>query len=83
MTGVFYEIVPPERLVFLAVAEDEAGNRLLESHTTVTFIDEGGKTKLTVHAGAVGLVLLAANMLAGMEQGWSQSLDRLVQRTTA
>jgi uncharacterized protein YndB with AHSA1/START domain len=77
MTGVFHEIVPPERLVFTAVAEDDAGNRLLESHTTVTFVDEGGKTKLTVHAKAVGFVPLAANMLAGMEQGWSQSLERL------
>jgi uncharacterized protein YndB with AHSA1/START domain len=77
MTGTFHEVVPPERLVFLAVAEDEAGNRLLESLTTVTFADEAGKTKLTVHASAVGIAPISVQMLAGMEQGWSQSLDRL------
>ena len=77
MTGTFHEVVPPERLVFTAVAEDDAGNRLLESFTIVTFADEGGKTKLTVHASAVGIAPIAAQMLQGMEQGWSQSLERL------
>jgi uncharacterized protein YndB with AHSA1/START domain len=77
MTGTFHEVVPPERLVFTAVAEDDAGNRLLESLTTVTFAEQGGKTKLTVHASAVGLAPIAAQMLQGMEQGWSQSLERL------
>jgi uncharacterized protein YndB with AHSA1/START domain len=77
MTGTFHEVVPPDRLVFLAVAEDDAGNRLLESLTTVTFADEGDKTRLTVHASAVGVAQIAAQMLQGMEQGWSQSLERL------
>ncbi len=77
MTGTFHEVVPPERLVFLAVAEDDAGNRLLESLTTVTFEDVRGKTKLTVHASAVGIAPISAQMLQGMEQGWSQSLERL------
>src|SRR5439155_12002397 len=37
MTGTFREVVEPERLVFMAVAEDHAGTPLLESLTTVTF----------------------------------------------
>jgi uncharacterized protein YndB with AHSA1/START domain len=77
MSGTFHEVTPPSRLVFTAVAEDEAGNRLLESRTTVTFEEQGGKTKLTVHANAVGFAPIAAQMLQGMEQGWSQSLERL------
>lgn len=77
MTGVFNEFVPPERLVFTAVAEDMAGNPLLEALTTVTFAEHGGKTKLTVQASAVGLAPTAPQMLAGMEAGWNQSLDRL------
>jgi uncharacterized protein YndB with AHSA1/START domain len=77
MTGTFHEVVPPERLVFTAVAEDDAGNRLLESLTTVTFEDVQGKTKLTVQASAVGIAPIAAQMLQGMELGWSQSLERL------
>jgi uncharacterized protein YndB with AHSA1/START domain len=78
MTGIFHEIVPPERLVFTAFAEDIDGNALLESHTTVTFEDQGsGKTKVTVKANAVGLAPIASQMLAGMDAGWTQSLERL------
>jgi uncharacterized protein YndB with AHSA1/START domain len=77
MTGTFHEVVPTERLVFLAIAEDDAGNPLLESLTTVTFEDVQGKTKLTVHASAVGIAPISAQMLQGMEMGWSQSLERL------
>jgi uncharacterized protein YndB with AHSA1/START domain len=79
MGGTFREIVAPERLVFLAVAEDHDGNALLESLTTVTFEDVGGKTKLTMHARAVGLAPIAEQMLAGMDAGWNGSLERLAE----
>src|SRR5262245_55581307 len=55
MTGTFREIVPPERLVFDAVAEDSAGNPLLEAHTIVTFEDDAGRTRLAVQARAIDL----------------------------
>jgi uncharacterized protein YndB with AHSA1/START domain len=77
MSGTFHEVVANERLVFTAVAEDKDGNPLLEAHTTVTFEDQGGKTKLTVQANAVGLAPVAPQMLAGMDAGWSQSLEKL------
>ena len=77
MRGVFREIVEPGRLVFTAAAEDENGNPLLEVLTTVTFAEQDGKTKLNVHARAVGLAVAAARMLEGMQAGWTQSLDRL------
>ena len=79
MTGTFHEIAPPSRLVFTAAAEDHDGNALLESRTTVTFEDQGEKTKVTVHASAVGLAPIAAEMLKGMEAGWTQSLERLAE----
>ena len=79
MSGTFREIMPPRRLVFEAVAEDQAGNALLRSLTVVTFADEGGKTRLTVHADAIGLSPLAPQMLAGMEAGWTQSLEKLAE----
>jgi len=81
MTGTFREIMPPRRLVFEAVAEDHAGNVLLRSLTVVTFADEGGKTRVTVHADAVGLAPAAPQMLAGMEAGWTQSLEKLAELT--
>ncbi len=77
MTGIFREIKEPERLVFVAFAEDEAGTALLESVTTVTFEEQDGKTRLTVEARAVGLAPIAPRMLAGMEAGWTQSLEKL------
>ncbi len=79
MTGTFREIVPPERLVFMAVAEDANGKALLESLTTVTFAEQDGKTRLTVDAHAIGLAPIALQMLAGMEAGWTQSLDKLAE----
>ena len=77
MRGVFREIVEPERLVFTAVAVDKEGNLLLEALTTVTFADHGGKTKLTLQARVVKATAEAAPHLEGMEEGWSQSLERL------
>ena len=77
MTGTFREIVTPERLVFMAVAEDGSGKPHLESLTTAIFEEQGGKTKLTVSAHATGLSPAAPQMLAGMDAGWTQSLEKL------
>jgi uncharacterized protein YndB with AHSA1/START domain len=77
MTGTFTEIAKPERLVFTACAEGLDGTKYLESATEVTFEDQGGRTRLTVKARAKGLHPMAPQMLAGMDAGWSQSLERL------
>lgn len=78
MTGVFREVIAPERLVFTNIAVDGEGKPLLEGLTTVTFAEHDGvKTKLTLESRAVGLVAYAARMLEGMEAGWTQSIDRL------
>jgi len=79
MTGTFEEYTPPERLAFTSVARDHDGRPLLEGHTTVTFEDVGGKTKLTVQSRAVGIAPIAPQMLAGMEKGWTQSLEKLAE----
>lgn len=79
MTGIFKEIIEPSLLVFTSVAWDRDGNRLLEGLNTVTFEAVGAKTKLTVHAKAAGLAPIAPQMLAGMEAGWTQSLERLAE----
>jgi uncharacterized protein YndB with AHSA1/START domain len=81
--GVVQEIVPPERLVFTNQAVDANGNRLLEGLTTVTFLEQDGGTHLILNSRARGLMAQAPAMLAGMEAGWSQSLDRLVALAAA
>jgi uncharacterized protein YndB with AHSA1/START domain len=77
MTGIFTELRKPERLVFKAFAESLDGTKYLESVTEVTFEEQGGRTKLTVTAKAKGLHPAAPQMLAGMDAGWSQSLEKL------
>jgi uncharacterized protein YndB with AHSA1/START domain len=79
MKGVFREIVEPERLVFSNIALDHKGDPVLEGLTTVTFAEHGGRTMLTLQTSAVGLVADALEKLAGMEEGWTQSLERLAE----
>jgi uncharacterized protein YndB with AHSA1/START domain len=76
--GVFREIVEPERLVLTTTAfEDEAGKPRLEVLHTVTFAEHNGKTLLTLLAVVVKSSPEVEAALDGMEEGWSQSLDRL------
>ena len=75
--GVYSEVVKPKRLVFTNNAYDHEGKSLLEGVTSVTFAAQGAKTKLTLETRMVGKVSYAAQMLAGMDAGWNQSLDRL------
>jgi len=80
MTGVYHEVVVPERLVFTSSALlDEEGRPELEVLNTATFEEEGGKTKVTLQAVVVRATPGAASALAGMEEGWSQSLDKLAE----
>jgi len=83
MTGTFHDVVAPERLVFSSVVPDENGKTLFEIRNAVLFEDAGGKTKLTLRATVIAKTDAAAPYLAGMNQGWSQSLDRLAERVAA
>src|SRR5437870_2775756 len=84
LKGVFREIVEPERLVFTSSAlEDAEGNPQFETITTVTFAEQNGKTKLTVHEVVVKAQPGSEGAIAGMEEGWNQSLDKLAAELTA
>jgi uncharacterized protein YndB with AHSA1/START domain len=77
MNGEIREIVPPERLVFTNNALDAAGHHIIECFTTVTFAEEGRKTKLTLHTRGIALTEQAVGYIQGMEMGWTQSIDKL------
>jgi len=79
MTGVFQEIVVPERLVFVSSALDDKGNSMFDVLSTVTFADERGETALTLQLRVIKATAQAPQYLKGMEMGWTQSLDRLGQ----
>jgi uncharacterized protein YndB with AHSA1/START domain len=79
MSATFHEVVTPERLVFLAIAEDDRGNALLEALTAVTFEEIDGKTLVTVRASGTPRTPIGAEYLKGMEEGWTQSLNSLAE----
>jgi len=79
MKGVFYEVDEPNKLVFSGLAfEKEDGSFGLENMNTITFEDLGnGKTKLTVHAAVIKASPEVSGAVAGMDQGWRESLVKL------
>ena len=84
--GIYREIVEPERIVYVDTFADAKGNIVPPSHygmsmgypsetvVTVTFSEQDGKTKLTLRHSVPGVFAERE----GMQQGWSQMLDRLV-----
>ena len=80
MEGVVEEILPPERLVLRCTCcGDDSGVPGVESVTTVTFHAEPGGTRMELEARVTKFQDFARDALAGMEQGWSETLDRLAE----
>ncbi|HLH12480.1 MAG TPA: SRPBCC domain-containing protein [Methylovirgula sp.] len=77
MRGTFREIAAPERLVFISGPVDKNDRFLIDGLTTVTLAERGGKTEMVLETRAIGLVASAVRMIAGMDLGWLQSIDRL------
>ncbi len=78
MTGKFTEVTKPEKLVYTATAIMNDKPVLL-THTTVTFEEEGGKTKMTVHILVTKTLIGSEGALAGMKMGWTQQVDKLAE----
>jgi uncharacterized protein YndB with AHSA1/START domain len=76
MTGTVKEVVANERFVFTASVPDSDGKPIELLHL-VTFVENGGKTILTVRSRVVRVEPAALKLLNGMNEGWTQSLDRL------
>ncbi len=77
MTGVIDELEPPERFAYRFEAHVGGDGPALRGRNALHLTEKDGHTELTVTARAEGLVPEAAMMLAGMEIGWSQSLEKL------
>lgn len=76
MEAVFDEVIEPERLVWTTSVEHE-GNVSFDIRQVTTFAERGGKTEVTTQAFVLRSTPEAADALGGMEQGWTQSLDKL------
>jgi uncharacterized protein YndB with AHSA1/START domain len=77
MTGRFVEIDRPHRLVFMTAALDSDGKAMFEILNTVTFTAIAGGTEIALVAQVTSTTPAAPQYLAGMSQGWGQTLDRL------
>jgi uncharacterized protein YndB with AHSA1/START domain len=73
-SGIYREIVPPDRLVFTEIFEKFPET---ESVVTAVFTDEGGKTRLTVTAEYPTRDIRDMVIKTGMEKGAAISYDRL------
>jgi uncharacterized protein YndB with AHSA1/START domain len=86
-TGVYREIVEPERIVCTDSFADEKGNPVPASHygmpgdwpaellVTLTFEEFAGKTKLTLRQAGVP----AGEMKEMTREGWGTSFDKLAE----
>ncbi len=77
MTGTVQELTPPEKLVFASAALDDKMGILLETSTTLTLEKLGEKTKMTLHIVVTKASPGSEFAIAGMEAGWTQSIDKL------
>ena len=74
VSGVYREVVPPERLAFTWAWEDADGTRGHETLVTVTFAEQGAQTKLTLRQEAFE----STEMCDQHRVGWTASLERMV-----
>ena len=73
MRGVYREIVPPERSVHIESFDDYPG----ESQVTAVFVEESGKTTLTVTVLYPSKEVRDIVLQSGMEHGAAESYDKL------
>ena len=78
LRGIFHEVIKNVKISFSMYAFDDDRRRAgLVTHITVTFSEEDGITTITILVRVVRAAPEVANAVAGMRQGWGESLDRL------
>lgn len=72
-SGVYHEIVPPERLVFSFAWEEPEGARGHDTLVTIILSDRGGKTEMAFHQAIFETVTERDEHV----DGWKPCFDRL------
>jgi uncharacterized protein YndB with AHSA1/START domain len=80
MSGVYQEIVPPERLVYTECFNDDAGS---EAVVTLTLKERDGRTTLAITAIYPTQRSRDAILKLGVERGTTETLDRLAEHLEA
>jgi uncharacterized protein YndB with AHSA1/START domain len=81
-TGVFREVVKPERIVYTGPPETNhpCGAGLPPNAiVTVSFVEHDRKTTLTIHARLASAADRDAAVAAGFVPGWDSALERLAE----
>jgi len=73
--GVYREVVQDELLVFTHVWEEDDGTPEHETVVTVRFVEEGGKTKVTLEQATFKSV----ESRDGHKGGWTECLEKLAE----
>ncbi len=73
--GIYREVVPPERLVFTTTWEEPDGKPKHETLVTLTFAEQDGKTRLTLHQA----LFESATSRDLHSEGWGSTLDLLAE----
>jgi uncharacterized protein YndB with AHSA1/START domain len=73
--GAYQEVVKPERLVFTYAFDDDTGRPIHQTIVTVTFVDEEGRTKLTLHQAMFESVSARDDHV----RGWTEALEHLME----
>ena len=75
MSGVYREIVPPERSVHMELFDDYPG----ESQVTTVLVEEGGKATFTATVLYASQEVRDAVLKSGMEHGAAECYDKLAE----
>ena len=76
--GTFVEVTPQSRLVIEMLVTDKAGKELMRAYTEVEFSDALGGTRMDVTQTYTFIdPAMAAPMVAGAQEGWRTTLDKL------
>jgi uncharacterized protein YndB with AHSA1/START domain len=79
-TGIYRDVVPPERIVYAGTADEGhpcGGGLPPRSLVTMTFAEQGAKTRITIHTLLESAADRTAAINGGFSIGWNDSLDRL------
>jgi uncharacterized protein YndB with AHSA1/START domain len=78
MDGEFTEISQHKKIVFTSAALDKNGGHHFDVLNTITFIEEEGKTIITLNFVFSNITPEGLTYIGGAEMGWNMSLDKLL-----
>ena len=80
VSGTFHEVTRPERIEMTIAWVDDKGAAIISADYTIVLTEVREGTRLSMTSRVTKAESWAAQALAGMQEGWNMSLDRLASR---